>query len=378
MPFQARRLESIDAVEAAAWNALAGTDCPFLRHEFLAALEHSQSVGAGTGWQPTHLVIEDNHGIAAAAPAYFKTDSWGEFVFDFAWARAHGEAGLPYYPKLVLAVPYSPVTGARLLLRPDADPALKVALLGAATSLVQERELSSAHVLFPDAADLALCIAAGWLPRRDCQFHWENRGYVDFEAYLATFTAEKRKKARRERRRVEEAGIRFRTLHGPDLTPALLETVYAFHELTFLRHGHIPYLNRACFAELARTIGDRLMVKLALQGEEPVAAAIFFRSDRVLYGRYWGSHDDFHSLHFECCYHQGIEYCIEHGLERFEPGTQGEHKISRGFGAAITASAHYIAEPRFRRAIADFLAREGKAVSAYADEVDRHTPFRKP
>jgi predicted N-acyltransferase len=274
-------------------------------------------------------------------------------------------------------VPFSPVTGHRLLVHPDADPALRRALITQAEALVAERSLSSAHALFPNAEDQQVLADAGWLLRRDCQFHWENRGYQDFEQYLASFTAEKRKKARRERRRVEESGIRFRTLSGTALTPELLEVVYAFHEANFLRHGHPPYLSRGFFAEIARTMGDRLMVKLALMGEAPVAAAIFFWSQETLYGRYWGALDEFHSLHFECCYHQGIEFCIEHGIRRFEPGTQGEHKVSRGFEPTITGSAHYIAEPRFRQAIAGFLSREGAAVDAYAQEVDQHTPFRK-
>ena len=377
MAYRARWLDAIDAVDPSAWNGLGGTECPFLRHEFLAALEHSGCVGRRTGWQPMHLVIEDDTGLAAAAPAYLRADSWGEFVFDFAWGRAYEAAGLDYYPKLVLAVPFSPITGARLLLRPGADPALKVALIEQVQALVRERRLSSAHALFPDAQDQAVFGGQHWLPRRDCQFHWENRGYADYEAYLATFTAEKRKKARRERRRVEEAGIRFLTLSGSELTAGQLEAAYLFHEQNFLRHGHAPYLNRGFFAEISRTLGDRLMVKLALLDETPVAASIFFWSQEALYGRYWGSADDFHSLHFECCYHQGIEFCIEHGIRRFEPGTQGEHKVSRGFEPRYTGSAHYIADPRFRRAIADFVAREAEAVGQYAGEVDRHTPFRK-
>jgi predicted N-acyltransferase len=375
--YRVRRLDAIDDVDPRAWNQLAGTDSPFLRHEFLAALEHGGCVGRRKGWHPAHLLIEDESGLAAASPAYLREDSWGEFVFDFAWARAYEDAGLAYYPKLVLAVPFSPVTGKRLLLRPGADAALRGALITQAETLVQERALSSAHALFPDDDDLQAFIAAGWLPRRDCQFHWVNRGYASYEEYLSTFTAEKRKKAKRERRRVEEAGIRFLTLSGADLTPELLEVVYAFHESTFLRHGHHPYLSRGFFAEVARTMGEQLMVKLALQDERPVAASIFFWSKQTLYGRYWGALEDFHSLHFECCYHQGIEFCIEQGIQRFEPGTQGEHKISRGFAAAITGSAHYIADGRFRQAIARFLRQEGPAVDAYAAQVDLHTPFRK-
>ena len=369
---------SIDEIDAAAWNRLAGTHCPFLRHEFLAALEHTGCVGPGTGWTPAHLTVSDEQGLLGAIPAYRKSHSWGEFVFDMGWAQAYARVGLSYYPKLVAAVPFSPASGARLLVRAGEDHARVAGELIARLEATSQAEgLSSAHVLFPTEPDRALLEAAGWLLRRDCQFHWHNHGYADFEAYLATFTAEKRKKTRRERRRCEEAGIRFATLRGADLTPKLLDVLYALHAQTFLRHGNEPYLTREFFTEIARTLGDALMVKLALVADAPVATAIFFWSRDTLYGRYWGALADFHSLHFECCYHQGIEFCLEHGIQHFEPGTQGEHKISRGFEPTLTWSAHFIAEPRFRAAIADFLAREAPAVDAYAQDVAQHTPFKR-
>jgi predicted N-acyltransferase len=375
---QAKTAASMDEIDAQAWNALAGTDCPFLRHEFLAALEHTGCVGPGTGWQPSHLTLHDAQGLVGAVPAYRKSHSWGEFVFDFGWAQAYSRVGLSYYPKLVVAVPFSPATGARLLVRPGADHAgVAAELITLIQNQTREGGYSSAHVLFAQELDRGLLEAAGWLMRRDCQFHWHNQGYADFEAYLASFTAEKRKKTRRERRRCEEAGISFRTLFGPELTPALLDTVYDLHAQTFLRRGNEPYLTREFFTEIAATLGRALMVKLAVVAGRPVAAAIFFWSQQTLYGRYWGADADYHSLHFECCYHQGIEFCIEHGIQSFEPGTQGEHKISRGFGPALTWSAHYIADARFRSAIADFLAREAPAVDAYAQDVAAHTPFRR-
>ena len=378
MALRTQQIRSIDTVEASHWNALAGTHCPFLRHEFLAALEHTDCVGPGTGWEPAHLLLHDAQGLVGAVPAYLKSHSWGEFVFDHGWAQAYERVGLDYYPKLLAAVPFSPATGPRLLVRPDADhDTVARALIQRLQDITQSGELSSAHLLFPDESDRQLLEQEGWLLRRDCQFHWRNEGYADFEAYLATFTAEKRKKTRRERRRCEEAGIAFRTLRGPDLTPALLDVIYRFHAETFLRHGNQPYLTRAFFTEIAQTLGDRLMVKLAVQGDRPVATAIFFWSQDALYGRYWGALEDFHSLHFECCYHQGIEFCIEQGIQRFEPGTQGEHKISRGFAPQYTWSAHYIPDARFRSAIAGFLTREGPAVEAYAAQVAQHTPFRR-
>ena len=369
---------SIDEIEPREWNALAGTDVPFLRHEFLAALEHTGCVGAATGWQPCYVTLSDARGLAAAAPAFIKSHSYGEFVFDFSWAQAYTRIGRRYYPKLAVTVPFTPATGARLLVRPDLERAATArALIEALTARARDAGLSSTHALFIDESDRRALQSAGWLLRRDCQFHWTNHHYPSFEAYLETFTAEKRKKARRERRRVAEAGIRFETLAGGELDERLLDRVYAFHRDTFLRHGHEPYLSRAFFGEIARTLGDALMVKLAVAGDRPVAASIFFWCPAALYGRYWGCEADYHSLHFEACYHQGIEFCIERGIERFEPGTQGEHKVSRGFEPTLTWSAHAITDPRFRDAIRDYLKREGEAIDAYAAEVQTHVPYRE-
>jgi predicted N-acyltransferase len=378
MRMQRRRLNRIDEVEAAQWNALDGNGSPFTRHEFLAALEHTGCVGGQTGWEPAHLVLSDARGVAAAIPLYRKQHSWGEFVFDFGWAQAYSRHGLAYYPKLLAAIPFTPATGPRLLLRPGLERAVVAAeLIAALQAEVNEQGMSSAHVLFMSEPDRAALETAGWLLRRDCQFHWYNRGYADFDAYLASFTADKRKKAKRERRRIREAGIEFRTLSGPQLTRELLDVVYGLHVSTFARHGHEPYLTRGFFTQIAALPDSGFMVKLAVHDELPVAAAVFFHSTDTLYGRYWGASDAFHSLHFEACYHQGIEFCIERGIARFEPGTQGEHKVSRGFEPTITWSAHYLADTRFRDAVQDFLARESPAIEAYAAEIDRHTPFRR-
>lgn len=370
--------KSIEEIDPRQWNALRGTEAPFLRHEFFAALEHTRCIGKGTGWDPRYVALYDERGLAAAAPAFIKSHSYGEFVFDFSWAHAYARLGERYYPKLTIAVPFTPATGRRLLIRPDRDgPAAAAKLIEAISELAADESLSSVHVLFIDDADREAFTKAGWLLRRDCQFHWTNRGYRSFDDYLQTFTAEKRKKARRERRRVAEAGIRFETRFGPELDSRLIDYAYAFHRDTFHRHGHEPYLNRAFFEEAARTLGSALMVKFAMLDEEPVAAAIFFWSDAALYGRYWGAAADFHSLHFETCYHQGIEFCIERGIARFEPGTQGEHKVSRGFEPALTWSAHSITDARFRRAIREYLLQEGAAVDAYAAEIREHVPFRR-
>jgi len=369
--------QSIQGLEPAAWNALAGAGHPFVRHEFLSALEAEQCVGHDSGWRPRYVTLSDARGLSAATAAYIKTHSYGEFVFDFAWARAYERIGRRYYPKLTVAVPFTPATGPRLLTRPDRDSApLSEQLLQELEALAQGQGLSSVHALFIEEPLRAACERRGWLLRRDCQFHWHNRGYASFEDYLASFTAEKRKKARRERRRVAEAGVRFETRRGGQLDEQLLDRIYELHRDTFLRHGHEPYLTRSFFGVIARTLPEALMVKLAMHGRTVVAAAIFFVGSETLYGRYWGAAADYHSLHFETCYHQGIEFCIEQRLRRFEPGTQGEHKVSRGFEPTLTWSAHYIADPQFRAAIANYLAQEGAAVEAYAHEVQAHVPYR--
>ena len=374
---QAHIHRSIQGLKAADWNALGAAANPFTRHEFLAALERTGCVGASSGWQPRYLTVSDAQGLAAAAAAFVKNHSYGEFVFDFAWARAYERVGRRYYPKLTLAAPFTPATGPRLLVRAErARDELAERLLSELEHYASAERLSSVHALFLDEAARAACARRGWLLRRDCQFHWTNRGYASFEDYLATFTAEKRKKARRERRRVAEAGVRFETRLGGELDEPLLDRIYELHRDTFLRHGHEPYLTREFFSEIARTLPESLMVKLALHGRTVVAAAIFFFCEQALFGRYWGAAAEYHSLHFETCYHQGIEFCIERKIARFEPGTQGEHKVSRGFEPAITWSAHYIADARFRAAIGEYLAREGEAVEAYALEVQGHVPYR--
>lgn len=366
----------IDALERRQWNALEGTHIPFLRHEFLSALEHTGCIGAHTGWEPRYFTLQDAQGLAAAVPAFVKMHSYGEFVFDFAWAQAYARVGGHYYPKLTIAVPFTPATGARLLVRPGAAPNCARRLLEDVQAYAAEQSLSSVHALFLDESARSACAEAGWLLRRDCQFHWTNRGYASFDDYLASFTAEKRKKARRERRRVAESGIRFETRFGGDLDQPLLDRVYALHQDTFRRHGREPYLTRAFFGEIAQTLGHEFMVKVAMHGREPVAAAVFFWCQEALFGRYWGAAADYHSLHFETCYHQGIEFCIERGIARFEPGTQGEHKVSRGFEPALTWSAHFIRDARLRHAIGAYLEREGESVDEYAQEVQAHVPYR--
>jgi predicted N-acyltransferase len=378
---RARLLKSIAEVEPSEWNALVASAAqPFLRHEFLLSLEESGCTTPKTGWTPEHLVARDATGrLVGAVPLYRKSHSRGEFVFDFSWANAYAQYGLPYYPKLLSAVPFTPVSGPRLLVSPAVDaPAMRAALIRAVGEHARAEQISSWHVLFPTDAELTALTRSGLIARRDCQFHWSNRGYPSFDAFLATFTAEKRKKAKRERRRVAEAGIVFDTRSGADMDDALWDTVYEFYADTFYRHGHEPYLNLKFFKLIGARMPERLMLKIARQGATPIALAIFFVGDDALYGRYWGAGGNYHSLHFETCYYQGIEYCIERGLARFEPGTQGEHKVPRGFVPALTCSAHDIVDKRFAAAIRDFAAREAHGVDAYAAAVNEHVPYHRP
>jgi predicted N-acyltransferase len=375
----ARFFDSISQISPRDWNALAGHGQPFLRHEFLLALEQSGCTSPRTGWDPKHLIIEDSSGAAVAAlPLFRKSHSRGEFVFDFAWAGAYAQQGLKYYPKLLSAVPFTPVAGPRILLAPQADAkALTKLVIRAVLEFSKQHQLSSWHVLFPTEDTAAQLDHAGLILRRDCQFHWFNQGYASFDAFLATFTAEKRKKAKRERRRVAEAGIEFDTLLGGDMDAPLWRAVYSFYADTFHRHGHEPYLNLDFFKRIAAALPNEMMLKVARIGSEPIAVAIFFVGSEALYGRYWGAGGNFHSLHFEACYYQGIEYCIEKGLQRFEPGTQGEHKVPRGFVPALTHSAHYIADARFAAAIRDYAAREARGVDHYAAAVNEHVPYHR-
>ena len=372
-------VERIDTIDGAQWDALDHQGYPFLRHAFLSALERTRCIGEGTGWSPAVLTLQDDQGLAGAVPAWLKTHSYGEFVFDFAWAQAYSRHGLRYYPKLVAAAPFTPATGPRCLVRSDLDqPLISRQLIQSLAEYADEQELSSAHVLFPAEADRSLLERdPEWLMRRDCQFHWRNRGYADFEDFLGSFTADKRKKARRERRRVAEAGITFESRRGSEASPEEILTAWQLHRVTFLRRGNEPYLAAETFLEIARTMGESLLFKFAKHGDEIVAVAVFFVGRDTLYGRYWGCNEKFHSLHFETCYHQGIEFCIEQRLDRFEPGTQGEHKVSRGFEPTYTYSAHRIAEPRFRSAIADYLERESEAVERYAAGIAEHVPYRQ-
>jgi predicted N-acyltransferase len=372
-----RVLTRIEDIPAAQWNALALAGNPFVRHEFLLALERTGCVGAAAGWAPNHLILEDGERLLAALPLYRKSHSWGEFVFDWSWARAYDQAGMRYYPKLVSMPPFTPAPGPRLLIAPDAPSDAKFRLTQELLTLARSARMSSAHILFLTDEDRAALSDQPFLWRKDCQFHWRNRGYSSFDDFIATFRADKRKKALRERRRVLEGGVTFRTLTGAQMDRKLWDIVFGFSAATFEAHGHEHYLNVEFFRAVSTVMPEAVVVKLAEYQGEAIATAIFFRGEKVLYGRYWGAAANYHSLHFETCYYQGIEYCIEHGLEHFEPGTQGEHKVPRGFEPTATWSAHWIADPRFRRAIDEYLNVERAQIDQYILEVEQHTPFRR-
>jgi predicted N-acyltransferase len=373
-------LQRFDDVDAAEWNALAG-EFPFLRHEFLSALQRHGCVGREYGWIPYFLLLRDTAGgaLLAAAPTFLKLNSFGEFVFDFAWADAYERHGLRYYPKLVAAAPYTPATGPRLLVAPGQDRGTVAATLAAKVrDHAEDLGVSSLHWLFPVERDLEALRADGLLIRDDIQYHWTNDDYADFDAFLDAFTSRKRKKARRERRRVAEQGIEIVRRHGSRMSDEEWSLAHHFYAATFEKKWNVPVLTQDFFAELGRTMGDRVIVVFARFGGRTVAAAILFRGGDTLYGRYWGCDADFHSLHFELCYYQGIEYAIEQGLQRYEPGAQGEHKIARGFLPAWTHSAHWIAEPAFRAAISEYLDRERQLLAGRFRALEAASPFRGP
>jgi predicted N-acyltransferase len=374
---QLRILNSLAEVPRAAWDRLAGRN-PFLRWDYLEALERSGAVSAATGWHPRHLLLEREGEPQAALPLYLKDHSWGEFVFDFAWADAYRQAGLDYYPKLLAAVPFTPVPGPRLLCAAGVDAAEAAGrLLQGARGLAGELAASSLHLLLPDDTQLEALRADGLSLRQDCQFHWFDEGYGDFEGFLGALTAEKRKKFRRERRRVREAGISFEWLRGEEISAVLLDEIYDFYASSFLRRGMDPYFPPAFWALLLERMPESIRVVLARKDGAAVAAAIFFVGGDVLYGRYWGCLQDYHSLHFETCFYQGIELALAEGCHRFEPGAQGEHKLRRGFRPVPTWSAHWLAHPAFARAIDAWLGRERQHVAAYIEAAAQHLPFRR-
>ncbi|MEN7341951.1 MAG: GNAT family N-acetyltransferase [Pseudomonadota bacterium] len=370
---------SIDAIDALAWDRLVGPRLPHLSHAFLRAAEQSGSVSEDTGWLPCHLTLTSGDDLVAAMPLYQKSHSWGEFIFDWSWADAYHRSGLAYYPKLISASPFTPATGSKLLVVDDErSDILRNTLIETAIRFASSHGFSSLHWHFLDPADLAVFEGHDeTLIRTDCQFHWRNNDYRDFDDMIGAFSSKKRKNVRRERRRILEQGITHHIVAGKDITEDELDAAFRLCRNTFLVRGHEPYLNLDFLKMLLTSQPKALALVLAEKDERPVAAAILLRGEDTLYGRYWGSEGDFHSLHFETCYYQGIEYCIREGITTFEPGTQGEHKVSRGFLPTKTHSAHWLAHPQFADAIADYLQREQRGVETYMQDIDDHSPFRR-
>ncbi len=364
----------VAAVDAAAWDALAGAGNPFVSHDFLTVLEESGSVGPGTGWQAAPILVEDAEGaLIAAAPAYLKSHSQGEYVFDHAWADAWARAGGDYYPKLQIAAPFTPVPGPRLLAQ---DEAAALLLIRGAEAVVRQNGLSSAHATFVAPEQMPLFERAGWLVRRDIQFHFANAGYAGFDDFLATLTSAKRKQLRKERARAVE-GLRIEEVTGGAISPDHWDAMWAFYQDTGARKWGHPYLTRAAFDLMGRRMADRIILVIAYDGAAPVAGAMHFLGSDTLYGRYWGCVRDIPYLHFELCYYRAIDIAIERGLRRVEAGAQGGHKLARGYGPVATWSAHFIADPGFRRAVADFLERERAAEVQEMEWLEGHMPFRR-
>ena len=375
---QARFHDSIDDIPASAWDALRPDDNPFVSHAFLAGLERTDCIRADWGWQAHHLGLYRNGALIAAAPLYLKGNSHGEFVFDWSWAAAWERAGGQYYPKLLNAVPYSPVTGPRLLVGADAADAevLRCLLVDAMQQQAQRLGLSSVHANFLAGAD-ADAFGDDWMARSDVQFHWHNQGYADFEAFLAALNHKKRKNIRHERKRVATYGLDIGMAGGAELSAREWRRVHALYTATFDAKGNHAALTEAFFQYLRKEFGDAVQLALARQAGEIVAVALMLRSTSTLYGRYWGASVDVPDLHFELCYYQGIEYAIAQGLQRFEPGAQGEHKLARGFLPVRTHSRHYLVHEGFRSAVCRALADERESMDAYADDLLDHSPYAR-
>ncbi|MGZ8237157.1 MAG: GNAT family N-acetyltransferase [Methylobacter sp.] len=375
---EVKQIDSMTQVNCTAWNRLAGDAYPFLRHEFLSALEQSGSVSAQTGWEPAHLLVMDEEELVAFMPLYLKRHSWGEYVFDQSWAQAYRQQGLDYYPKWLTAIPFTPCQGARIVSKAAADP-LEVMqlLLGFIKQLSAKLDISSWHCLFPIEHQAEQLRSLGLSIREGVQFHWFNRGYHDFNDFLQTLNAGKRKMLKRERRKISEQGVSLLRIAGPDVSEAQWRAFFRFYTMTYLKRGSQPYLNPAFFQQIAATMGEQLLLVLAVKEDKYIAAALSFIGADTLYGRYWGCDEEHHSLHFETCYYQGLDYCIEHGLQRFDSGAQGEHKIARGFEPITTYSAHWIKDNRFAKAIGRFLAGEQEAMRLYKQDAATYLPFKQ-
>jgi predicted N-acyltransferase len=377
------RIGGIDVVDEAAWRALEPPDFPFFDYEFLRALERSGSIGPKSGWSPVYVVCRDEGHLLGALPLYLKTDSYGEYVFDWDWAEAYRRHALPYYPKLVAAVPFTPATGRKLLVRPDLGETGRATvvrtLLSAAKQLGDELRVSSTHALFLPEEDLGEFERRGYAIRHSLQFHWRNRGYEVFSDYLGALGGKRRRQISRERRQLAGDGLVIERLRGAVISPEDADVMYRFYLATYDRKWGFPYLTRPFFREVFRTMPDRILLVMARNGltRRPLAGALFFFKGSSLFGRYWGTDRAVRNLHFELCYYQGIEFAIERRLKLFEAGAQGEHKLARGFLPTLTYSAHEIRDPAFRHAIERYVAHEKELLAEDMAEYALHDPYRR-
>lgn len=379
MKLKIKTIDSLHEVSAEEWNFLAGQQFPFIQYEFLVALENNGAVGKEYGWITNFFLAYDNDKFVGALPVYIKFNSYGEFVFDWAWADAYQQNGLRYYPKLVTSVPYTPATGPRLLIQ-DKENFNEIAdtLINALLQFAQQSQVSSFHCLFTNKRDTQYFKDNNnFMMRLGCQFHWSNKDYTSFSHYLEQLTSKKRKQIKRERRIVKEQEITFEILNGISATDDHWDVYHRFYESTFERKSGMPTLSKDFFKEIARTMPENIVLVLAKHQDEYVASAFNLKGTDTLYGRHWGCFEEFDNLHFEACYYQGLEYCIDNGLQYFEPGAQGEHKIARGFMPTKTWSAHWIAHPQFRESIKNFVEREAEGMLHYIEELNEHSPFKK-
>jgi len=365
-------------IERADWERLSPSRHPFLNADFFAILEDHESAGPACGWLANHIRASGEDGsVLGIAPTYVKLNSHGDFVRDWSWAAAYQQLGKNYYPKLLTAVPHTPAKGPRLLAAGDSTTAIQQSLIEAGKEMVATNHLSSWHIALPADTEVELFRANGFLVSHDVQFQWRDRGFGDFDGFLASFAAERRRKVRAERRKVSESGLRIEVRHGNEIAPDEWPALHQLYAATFDKFGNYAAFSPACFAELGATLGRRMVVFIARDNNNPIAVSICFRSEDTLYGRYWGTSGQYHSLHFELCFYQGIAYCLEHGLTTFEPGAGGEHKVARGFEPTIVRSCHWIADARMRQLIGQHLTRQQGGILAYADEAATHLPYRK-
>ncbi len=364
--------DSVQQIDANQWDALAG-DMPLLSHAFLSALETSKSVGKGTGWQPYPMLVYDDGQLVGTMPLYVKNHSYGEYVFDWAWAEAYERSGLNYYPKLLSAIPFTPITSSRLLAN---NLEIQTLMIAALNETMLKHQLSSAHVIFPDDDSAAVLLQAGWIQRQGVQFRWENEDFSNFDDFLSVLSHDKRKKIKQERKKVAASGVICRRIKGTDITPEEWSFFYQCYENTYIEHRSTPYLTTAFFQEIGLSMPQNILLVLAYIDGIPVASALNIYHQTTLYGRYWGALQYVPNLHFELCYYQAQEFCIAEKIQYFEGGAQGEHKLARGFKPRPTCSFHKIAHVDFALAIQDFVEKESQGIAAYTTELEQRVPFK--